>query len=145
MEDGEAERVRSRLMLTHVPTDMIACLHETLEEHNPCTRFYRARDAPGNARREAGSSATENAARSPEVSIVFNDDYPSYHRDLVVHGRAGSGDKVQHVNPVSDHLDALLYPLLFPGGLAWWHAQLGVPTERRPKCKAIDSSLLHHA
>ena len=41
MEDGEAERVRSRLMLTDVPTDMIACLHETLEEYNPYTRFYR--------------------------------------------------------------------------------------------------------
>ena len=40
MEEGEAQRVRSRLMLTHVPTDMIACLHETLEEHNPYTRFY---------------------------------------------------------------------------------------------------------
>ena len=68
---------------------------------------------------------------------------------------------VQRVNPMSDHLDALLYPLLFPGGLAGWHAQLEVPTERRPKYKAItpadfyacrlmvrpdiDSSLLHHA
>ena len=178
MEDGEAERVRSRLMLSHVPTDMIACLHETLEEYNPYTRFYRTvretlLETPDDrvqqlhlkfvtARREPGiTGGTENAARSPEVSIVFNDDYPSYHRDLVVHGRTEAQGMVQRVNPMSDHLDALLYPLLFPGGLAGWHAQLEVPTEKRTKYKAItpadfyayrlmvrpdiDSSLLHHA
>ena len=128
MEDGEAERVRSRLMLAHVPTDMIACLHETLVPHRtvretlletPDERVQQLHLKFVTARREAG-----------EVSIVFNDDYPSYHRDMVVHGPEG---KVQRVNPTSDHLYALLYPLLFPGG---WHAQLEVPTERRPKYKA---------
>ena len=41
----------------------------------------------------------------------------------MVHGRAG-------------HLDVLLFPLLFPGGLAGM-AQLEVLAERRPKQKAI--------
>ena len=116
MEDGEAERVRSRLMLSHVPTDIIACLHETLEEYNPYTRFYRTvretlLETPDDrvqqlhlkfvtARREPGiTGVTENAARSPEVSIVFNDDYPSYHRDLVVHDRTEAQGMVQRVNP----------------------------------------------
>ena len=153
------------------------CLHETLEEHNPYTRFHRTvretlLETPDEreqqlhlkfvtARCEAGSSATEDAAHSPRSALCSTTTTPAATGTWWCTAARKPRTRCSACNPISDHLDALLYPLLFPGGLAGWHAQLEVPTERRPKHKAvtpadfyayrltvrpdIDSSLLHHA
>ena len=65
-----------------------------------------------------------NAPSNPEVAVVYEGDVPSMHRDVVVRYRTEERSAVQRVHPLSDHLDPLTYPLLFPDGQTGWHAQL---------------------
>ena len=82
---------------------------------NVCLRF--ATDESKDPRRY-------NEPVAPEVAVVFEGEVADRYKDVMVRYRDPEGPSVQRVNPLSDHLDPLTYPLLFVDGQPGWHPSL---------------------
>ena len=72
-----------------------------------------------------------NAPRSADVAVVYQGDAPPTNRVITVHPRAQPGQFQTHrPSELSDHLDPMTYPLLFPDGQPGYHPQLTYDPEK---------------
>eukprot|EP00973_Karenia_brevis_P038455 5304457-Karenia_brevis.AAC.1 len=66
-----------------------------------------------------------NAPRCAEVAVVYEGDAPPSNRVITVFPRVCNGASQLHrPSDLSDHLDPMTYPVLFPDGQPGWHPGL---------------------
>ena len=66
-----------------------------------------------------------NAPRVAEVAAIYEGDEPPTNRVITVFPRtSGGASQLHRPSDLSDHLDPLTYPILFPDGQPAWHPGL---------------------
>jgi len=66
-----------------------------------------------------------NTPRAADVAVVYEGETPPTNRVISVYPRPQEGQSELHrPSELSDHLDPMTYPILFPDGQPGWHPQL---------------------
>ena len=66
-----------------------------------------------------------NAPRAADVAVVYEGEAPPTNRIITIYPRPRHGESQLHKpSDLSDHLDPMTYPILFPDGQPGWHPQL---------------------
>ena len=95
-------------------------MHELLRERHSCqvVSFKFQSGVSPDPRRY-------NAPRTTEVAAIYEGDEPPTNRVITVFPRAADGvSQLHRPSDLSDHLDPMTYPVLFPDGQPGWHPGL---------------------
>jgi len=66
-----------------------------------------------------------NTPRAADVAVIYEGDAPPTNRVVTVFPRSTGGHMQTHkLSDLSDHVDPMTYPVLFPDGQPGWHPQL---------------------